>query len=307
MTLDATGARKLSGCLGPKVKFEDYKVSEDGVEYYLRVFADGRKEWYDPEGYSPDCSYNELHRLGDKPAVIYPNGDQEWWQEGRQHRDGDKPAAIYADGTLEWYQDSHLCRADGKPAIVHPDGTEEFYSCSSYNNEDIGARYSGMYYRSYNYGDMHVHYSDDPICEVKNSHSIFLAGPTPRSKSVPSWRPQALEVLKAFNYTGFVWVPEHKGGCDDVDYIGQVEWEKWGLESATKIVFWVPRDLKDMPAFTTNVEFGRYIDSGRVVYGRPDTAEKCSYLDWLYKDTTGCDHHNRLGELLIDAMDVEKR
>ena len=57
-----------------------------------------------------------------------------------------------------------------------------------------------------------------------------------------------------------------------------------------------------MPAFTTNVEFGRYIGSGRVVYGRPDNAEKCRYLDWLYQDVTGNKYHNTLKGTLEEAI-----
>jgi hypothetical protein len=55
-------------------------------------------------------------------------------------------------------------------------------------------------------------------------------------------------------------------------YLDQVEWEYAGLESCTAVAFWVPRQLPTLPGFTTNVEFGRYVDSGRCVYGRPDGA-----------------------------------
>lgn len=70
---------------------------------------------------------------------------------------------------------------------------------------------------------------------------------------------------------------------EHVDYDDQVEWEHYGLEHCSRIIFWIPRKISTMPAFTTNVEFGHYVNSGRVIYGRPDNAEKCRYLDWLYK------------------------
>lgn len=38
-----------------------------------------------------------------------------------------------------------------------------------------------------------------------------------------------------------------------------------------------------MPAFTTNVEFGYWLHTGKVLFGRPDNAEKIKYLDWLYE------------------------
>jgi ADP-ribose pyrophosphatase YjhB (NUDIX family) len=34
-----------------------------------------------------------------------------------------------------------------------------------------------------------------------------------------------------------------------------------------------------MPGFTTNVEFGEDLHSGKIVYGRPEHAEKCRHLD----------------------------
>jgi hypothetical protein len=100
-------------------------------------------------------------------------------------------------------------------------------------------------------------------------------------------------------YGGQVIVPEHIGGCDNFDYDGQVEWEHYGLENCSRIVFWIPRDLKDMPAFTTNVEFGRYCKDPRMMYGRPDDAPKNRYLDWLYKKyQPNKKIYNNLGELL---------
>ena len=60
-------------------------------------------------------------------------------------------------------------------------------------------------------------------------------------------------------------------------------WEREALTKATVILFWVPRKLPDMAAFTTNVEFGYWLHSGKVIYGRPDDASKIKYLDWLYQ------------------------
>lgn len=51
--------------------------------------------------------------------------------------------------------------------------------------------------------------------------------------------------------------------------------------------FWMPRHLETLPGFTSNVEFGRYVGSGRVVYGRPEGAPHTRYLDWLYQKLTG--------------------
>ena len=44
----------------------------------------------------------KLHSFFDMPAVIYPDGKQEWHQYDKRHRD-DGPAITYSDGTTEWW------------------------------------------------------------------------------------------------------------------------------------------------------------------------------------------------------------
>jgi hypothetical protein len=117
--------------------------------------------------------------------------------------------------------------------------------------------------------------------------SLFLAGPTPRSCEVASWRPQALEALKELAFSGTVLVPERQDWSVKLGYTDQVEWEYEALDTSGVIAFWVPRDLHTLPGFTTNVEFGRYVGSGRCVYGRPENAPHTKYLDWLYRKMTG--------------------
>lgn len=128
---------------------------------------------------------------------------------------------------------------------------------------------------------MKILYSNQPYEFFQQS--IFLAGPTPRRKEVTSWRPAALELLQALNYQGAVYVPEWIDFAPQIDYISQVEWEFNALETAKVIAFWIPRNLETMPAFTTNVEFGRYSQSCRTLYGRPPDAPNTRYLDWLYE------------------------
>jgi hypothetical protein len=145
---------------------------------------------------------------------------------------------------------------------------------------------------------MKVFYSDEDLDLDLLTKSIFLAGPTPRDKNVPSWRPQALKILDELNYKGQVMVPERRVKQDHIDYIDQVEWENLGTEDCTRLVFWIPRDLVTMPAFTTNVEFGRYVESGKVMYGRPANSPKNRYLDWLYKKFNNKPIYEDLKELL---------
>lgn len=119
--------------------------------------------------------------------------------------------------------------------------------------------------------------------------SVFLAGPTPRAETVPSWRPDAIAAIEAA-WTGArpltVLTPESRGGKRAAEYHDQVEWEAAGLDSASAILFWIPRDIATLPGFTTNVEFGLHVRSGRVVLGCPPdcpSPERNRYLIWTAK------------------------
>lgn len=130
-------------------------------------------------------------------------------------------------------------------------------------------------------------------------NSIFLAGPTPRSDCVESWRTSAIEVMKYLDFGGDVLAPEPFVGSFDV----QVAWEFEALENCQLICFWVPRNLEHLPGFTTNVEFGRYAASGRVLYGRPFDAPKTRYLDWMYSKLAGGRPFDQLPKMLKHAIE----
>jgi steroid delta-isomerase-like uncharacterized protein len=129
--------------------------------------------------------------------------------------------------------------------------------------------------------------------------SVFLAGPTPRTPDVASWRPKALDALRAHGFGGTALVPEPFVG----DFARQVSWEKAGLEGCSVIAFWVPRDLATLPGFTMNIEFGRYVGSGRVLYGRPPGAPHTRYLDWMYRDVGGQEPFDDLEALMRAAAE----
>ncbi|MBP2321611.1 8-oxo-dGTP pyrophosphatase MutT (NUDIX family) [Kibdelosporangium banguiense] len=111
--------------------------------------------------------------------------------------------------------------------------------------------------------------------------SIFLAGPTPRREDVPSWRPQALAEIRS-QWAGagelVVFVPEPPDGARYPSYDDQIVWEERWLNAADVILFWVPREMSTLPGLTTNIEFGRYESSGRVVLGAPENAQHVKYM-----------------------------
>ena len=108
--------------------------------------------------------------------------------------------------------------------------------------------------------------------------SLFLAGPSPRNFDHLNWRTDALKILEDLGYDEVVFVPLPEDGQWPEQYEDQVDWETKYLHMADQIVFWVPRDLDTLPAFTTNVEFGAWCTSGKVVLGFPEQAPKMRYL-----------------------------
>jgi len=109
--------------------------------------------------------------------------------------------------------------------------------------------------------------------------SVFLAGPVPRTTELPSWRPAAVAAVTAA-WTGpgdlVVFVPEGPGYLPA--RYDHHPWEDRWLSVVDVVLFWVPRDLRTMPGLTTNVEFGRWEGSGRLVLGAPPDAQHVGYL-----------------------------
>lgn len=106
--------------------------------------------------------------------------------------------------------------------------------------------------------------------------SVFLAGPTLRDNPgrLTPWRDEAIGVFKDFCFDGSLYVPEPYGG----NYKEQILWEERHLDLCDCVLFWVPRNMKTLPGLTTNVEFGDWMRSGKVVLGFPSDAEHVSYL-----------------------------
>ncbi len=135
---------------------------------------------------------------------------------------------------------------------------------------------------------MHVVYArQEPPGVVRTS--VFLAGPTPRDPSTPSWRPEALRLLAEMpeSVDLVVYVPEPEDGVWTSHYDEQRAWELRFLQSADLILFYVPRDLTVLPgtvdrpkmaALTTNVEWGKFYNSGRAVLAYPANVPHLRYL-----------------------------
>ena len=118
----------------------------------------------------------------------------------------------------------------------------------------------------------------------KHSKAIFLAGPTYRiiegqSEFKRSWRSDAIDIFNGLGFSGSLYVPEWKDNVKPKDwtYTAQVIWEIEHLRKADVVLFWIPRNLEDLPAFTTNVEFGEHM-CGNSVAGSPPDAVKNDYL-----------------------------
>ena len=110
--------------------------------------------------------------------------------------------------------------------------------------------------------------------------SIFLAGPTPRSKDNVSWRKEAIELFKKLGYDGTIFIPEAREGKNYPEYNKQIEWEQQMLDACDCILFWIPRNMKTLPALTTNIEWGKYQNSAKVVVGFPEDSEHNRYIKY---------------------------
>jgi hypothetical protein len=85
-------------------------------ESTLTIDSSKTKRWKNKKG--------KFHRL-DGPAVEYPSGAKEWFQNGKIHR-LDGPARERTNGTKEWWQNGKRHRLDG-PAVVFLEGIKQWW------------------------------------------------------------------------------------------------------------------------------------------------------------------------------------
>lgn len=124
-----------------------------GGDQPAHIWPDGQQEWW---------QHGELHRDGDQPAIIYPNGRREWWQNDVLHRDGDKPAVIRADGGLLWYQRGVHHRDSNQPAVIRADGWCVWWQHGELLSTQMAARWANKSRH------LHIIFFCEPTCAKMN-------------------------------------------------------------------------------------------------------------------------------------------
>lgn len=138
---------------------------------------------------------------------------------------------------------------------------------------------------------MKIVFSDEELPKQVEK-SLFLAGPSPRSYQEKNWRQEAIAYLESIHFTGTVFIPLTRtiyygeSLNKSWNYVNQVEWECLARKMADVVVYWIPR-TEIMLGLTTNLEFGEDLKLKKLVYGRPEEALKCRYLDERIKMCDG--------------------
>ena len=136
--------------------------------------------------------------------------------------------------------------------------------------------------------------------------SIFLAGPVPRTQTI-SWRAEAEQYLRNQGYNGTIYNPEVSTANYENYYNEQFAWEHKMLDKSDIIVFWIPRKIKNQEALglTTNIEFGLYAKSNKLIVGFPKNADEVQYIEKCCEENDiPC--YNTLEEVLDKAISMAK-
>lgn len=137
-----------------------------------------------------------------------------------------------------------------------------------------------------------------------NGRSVFLAGPTPRSKSLKGWREEAIKFFKKHKFEGTLIIPETEDSfSSEFAYSTQIDWEQEYLEKADIILFWVDRSFPNMPAFTTNIEYGYWLAKkpSKIMLGIPEGAPKVEYIKYT-ANKNNIEIENNLETLIIKTL-----
>ena len=81
----------------------------------------GVSTWFYTRGGHGSHHHRVPHRDDDQPAVVHPDGTQEWFQHGARGRVGDVgPAVITNTGTKEWWAEGKFYGRTFAPAACRP-------------------------------------------------------------------------------------------------------------------------------------------------------------------------------------------
>lgn|GEM_PF-123172 len=147
---------------------------------------------------------------------------------------------------------------------------------------------------------------------TNDKDTIFLAGPTYRSEpgkiNPKSWRHDIIDILIRLDYDGNVCLGEWRDDKEPENWTlsRQIDWEQECLSKATIILFWIPRNMQTLPALTTNIEFGEWMKSGKVVAGAPPSAYKIEYIKEKCS-RLGIPWTDNLHQCTINAIDKLKK
>lgn len=130
---------------------------------------------------------------------------------------------------------------------------------------------------------MDIIYAQEPFPQTVTK-TLYLAGPSPRTTTALNWRQEALQILNEKNYDGVVYVPLDRNGGFPQDVTKQLSWEQTAMDRSDIILFWVPRDLEQLPGFTTNIEFGQRVKGRNIILGFPQHAPKMHVLEYLARE-----------------------
>lgn len=132
---------------------------------------------------------------------------------------------------------------------------------------------------------MQIIYSDQ-LLPTSIEQTLFLAGPSIRDHRLVDWRRDAISYLESKKWQGIVFIPIPeavflgRSPLDGGSYDNQIKWEREARKMSDIILFWVDRSLNDNRlGLTTNFELGQDLNTGRVLYGRPDNSDKVRYTD----------------------------